>query len=95
MERLRVLKREASGFAVAEADLRLRGPGEVLGTAQHGLPPFRIADLTRDMELLVRAQQEAARIQERDPALERPEHRPLRAWVHRLYASRMPLFEVG
>ncbi|MBK8231839.1 MAG: ATP-dependent DNA helicase RecG [Candidatus Eisenbacteria bacterium] len=95
MERLRVLKREASGFAVAEADLRLRGPGEVLGTAQHGLPPFRIADLTRDMELLVRAQQEAARIQERDPALESPEHRPLRAWVHRLYASRMPLFEVG
>lgn len=50
--RLKVLEESADGFAIAEADLRLRGPGEMLGQVQSGLPPFRFADLAGDRELL-------------------------------------------
>ncbi len=50
--RLKVLEESTDGFAIAEADLRMRGPGEMLGQAQSGLPPFRFADLAGDRELL-------------------------------------------
>lgn len=51
-ERLKVLEETSDGFAIAEADLRLRGPGELLGQAQSGMPPLRFGDLARDRELL-------------------------------------------
>jgi ATP-dependent DNA helicase RecG len=54
-QRLRVLAETTDGFRIAEADLALRGPGELLGHAQSGLPPFRFADLTRDLDLVLRA----------------------------------------
>lgn len=50
-ERLKVLEETTDGFAIAEADLRLRGPGELLGQAQSGVQQFKFADLTRDLEL--------------------------------------------
>ncbi len=50
-ERLKVLEQTTDGFAIAEADLRLRGPGELLGQAQSGAQQFKFADLTRDLEL--------------------------------------------
>ena len=54
----------------AEVDLALRGAGDILGTAQAGLPKFRIADLERDMELMKMARDDARLILERDPRLE-------------------------
>jgi len=51
-KRLKVLEETVDGFAIAEADLRMRGPGEMLGRDQSGLPPFRFADLAGDRELL-------------------------------------------
>lgn len=95
LERLRVLVREHDGFRVAEEDLRLRGPGEFLGTAQHGLPRFRVADLARDRDLPQRAREEANRILEADPELATPAHRLLRGHVTFLYGDRIPLFRVG
>ncbi|HEY8448947.1 MAG TPA: ATP-dependent DNA helicase RecG, partial [Bacillota bacterium] len=77
-ERLRVLEQTEDGFVIAERDLELRGPGEVLGTRQHGLPLLRVADPARDGHLLERAQAEARRLLATDPQLERPEHRSLR-----------------
>jgi ATP-dependent DNA helicase RecG len=51
-ERLEVLVETNDGFKVAEADLQLRGPGELLGQEQSGLPPFRFGDLRRDLDLI-------------------------------------------
>ena len=54
--RLAVLRDTNDGFLVAQRDLELRGPGELLGTRQTGLPQYRIADLVRDAELMPRVQ---------------------------------------
>jgi len=68
-ERLRTLRQTDDGFVIAEADLRLRGPGEFLGTRQSGMPEFRIANLAVHGELLAAAQDDARMIADRDPQL--------------------------
>ncbi len=72
-ERLDVLEQVSDGFAVAEEDLRFRGPGDYFGTRQSGLPDLRMARLS-DQDLLSMARQEAAALLRDDPSLERPEH---------------------
>jgi len=69
-ERLQVLVRSANGFEIAEADLRLRGPGDFFGTRQSGLPTLRVAKLS-DRDILERAREEARQIVARDPSLRR------------------------
>jgi len=61
-ERLKVLEETTDGFQIAEADLKLRGPGELLGQQQSGLPNFRFGDLRVDWDLIVRARQRAAEL---------------------------------
>lgn len=61
-KRLRVLENTNDGFQIAEADLQLRGPGELLGQQQSGVPHFRFADLNQDLELVRDAQSYAARL---------------------------------
>lgn len=78
LERLRVLEKTTDGFAVAEEDLKLRGPGELLGTAQSGLPGLQLGDLVRDQALVKVARQLAAEVLDRDPQLAAPDHRHLR-----------------
>ncbi len=68
-ERLGVMRDSSDGFVIAERDLELRGPGEVLGTRQTGEMQFRIADLQRDADLLPRVQQGAQGLLNRHPAL--------------------------
>jgi ATP-dependent DNA helicase RecG len=70
--RLEILVRERVGFAVAEADLRLRGPGEFFGTRQSGLDGFRLGDLAADLALLEAARAEATAALEESPILEGP-----------------------
>jgi ATP-dependent DNA helicase RecG len=74
MEKLRTLERTSDGFEIAEADLRLRGPGDMLGTAQSGLPPLRLGDLFEDAGLMKLARNHAFLIFEKDPRLEQPEN---------------------
>src|SRR5688572_2357445 len=74
LEKLRVLEETANGFDIAEADLRLRGPGDILGTAQSGLPPLKIGNLLADQELMKLARNAAFLLFERDPQLVQPEH---------------------
>jgi RecG-like helicase/REP element-mobilizing transposase RayT len=80
-EKLAVLERTANGFEVAEADWDLRGPGDVLGTAQSGLPALKIGDLKRDAELMRRARAAAMSIFEMDPRLEQPENQRFRRLI--------------
>jgi ATP-dependent DNA helicase RecG len=70
MQRLRVVERHADGFVIAEKDLELRGPGELRGTRQSGLPDLRFGDLARDVEVIERARETAQRILAADPRLE-------------------------
>jgi ATP-dependent DNA helicase RecG len=64
-ERLKVLEQTTDGFKIAEADLKFRGPGELLGQEQSGMPKFRFGDLQSDFELIVEARQIAKRILEK------------------------------
>jgi ATP-dependent DNA helicase RecG len=58
-ERLGIMAQTSDGFVIAEKDLELRGPGELLGTRQSGLPEFRIGNIVRDQQLLEKAREEA------------------------------------
>ena len=74
LDRLAVLEKSEDGFEIAEADLKLRGPGDMLGTAQSGLPPLRLASLVEDADLLLRAKAIAKKILKADPELQLPQH---------------------
>lgn len=94
-ERLAILAETTDGFRIAEADLRQRGPGELLGTKQHGLPELRFGNLVNDFGLLERARRDAFEIVARDPALAQPEHAALRPALGRLFAGKLALIEAG
>ena len=87
--RLRLLCRESSGFRLAEEDLRLRGPGEFLGEAQHGIPVFRAGNLVSDGEIVEAARRAAFQTIEEDPDLRRPEHRGLRGALGARFGEKM------
>ncbi|MFN3265939.1 MAG: ATP-dependent DNA helicase RecG [Deinococcales bacterium] len=71
-ERLKVIESSTDGFKIAEADLKLRGPGEIMGTRQSGLPDLKLGDIARDTEMIEQARILAKRILEFDPTLEKP-----------------------
>ena len=80
--RLGILRETEDGFRIAEEDLRLRGPGEVLGMRQSGLPAFRFADLAHHADLLPVARDVAERALAADPGLRGPRSEPLRVLLH-------------
>ena len=90
-ERLNVFESTLDGFELAEADFRLRGPGDLLGKKQSGLPPLRIADLTRDVEILQVARQLAQDLIDEDPKMEAESLQLLREQVIRRYGERLHL----
>ena len=79
--KLAVLEKTTDGFEVAEADWELRGPGDLLGTAQSGLPALKIGDLRKDAQLMKRARTSAMSIFEMDPGLEWPENQRFRQLI--------------
>lgn len=80
-ERINTMVRTNDGFQIAEADLKLRGPGSIEGTQQSGILNFRIAELGRDGAILQTAREIAARILNEDPSFIRPEHATLRFYM--------------
>jgi ATP-dependent DNA helicase RecG len=81
LAKLAVLEKTSNGFDVAEADWELRGPGDLLGTAQSGLPALKLGNLKTDMQLMQRARAAATAIMEWDPGLEAPENQRFRRLI--------------
>ncbi len=83
MARLRVLEESTDGFYVAEMDLKLRGPGELRGTRQSGMPELKLGELAKDTEIIEAARRVAKEILEKDPTLKLPEHAELKRELRR------------
>lgn len=86
--RLETMVRTQDGFEIAEVDLELRGPGDLMGTQQSGVLDLKVADLIKDRALLEDARDIARRILKEDPSLEASQHALLKAGVERLRAER-------
>jgi ATP-dependent DNA helicase RecG len=93
-ERIKFFECNNDGFALAQKDIRLRGPGEVLGKRQHGLPDIRIGDLEYDRDLLYRARDDAFELIKTDPTLALPQNRSVRVQLEQL-ADRAELLRIG
>ena len=92
--RLSAIVKSRDGFAIAEEDLRIRGPGDFMGTRQSGMPLLRVGNLLRDIKLLELSQLEAFALIEKDPELEAPEHNKLKDMLHHTLGEHMGLMEV-
>nr|MCU0326247.1 ATP-dependent DNA helicase RecG [Spirosomataceae bacterium] len=85
--RIDTMVRTNNGFEISEVDLQLRGPGDLSGTQQSGLIDLKVADLSKDGEILKIAREEAMAILETDPELESAENQPIRSHVSSLRAN--------
>lgn len=93
--RLKAMTLTSDGFALAEEDLRLRGPGEFQGTRQSGLPELKIADLLRDSRVFQIARQEAVALAGSDPALTRPENSRLLSEIKARFSGSGGYMDIG
>jgi ATP-dependent DNA helicase RecG len=93
--RLKAFESTTDGFQLSELDLQMRGPGDLLGTRQSGLPPFRIADLVRDSEWLGEARNAAQEIVQQDPELATEAWRPLHRQVTHRHGEMLCFGDVG
>ena len=93
--RLRKMIDTNDGFEIAEADLKLRGPGDFLGTKQSGLPDFRFADIVEDRLMLEQAKNDAWNIIKGDANLEKPNHAELKKVFKPYFKERSEYFGIG
>jgi ATP-dependent DNA helicase RecG len=87
-KRLETMVRTNDGFEIAEVDLQLRGPGDLMGTQQSGLLNLKIADLSKDQQLVAQAREEAKRLLEKDPGIQLSENSALREVMRDVLMSR-------
>ena len=83
-ERIKAMLDTTDGFEIANLDLKLRGPGDLLGTRQSGLLDLKIADLVKDEDLLIKTRLAADELLKDDPLLMKPENIRLRNWFEQL-----------
>lgn len=86
-----IMVSSTDGFVIAEEDLKLRGPGEIFGTKQHGLPELNIADLVKHVDVLERVKEVAEDILEEDPYLRDEENQVLRQRVQKMFGENIQL----
>jgi ATP-dependent DNA helicase RecG len=94
-ERLDAFANSTDGFELAELDFQLRGPGDLFGAQQHGLPPLRIANLQRDRAVLEETRREAQLLVANDPNLQHPNNARLRQQMMQRYGAALELGDVG
>ncbi|VAV83871.1 ATP-dependent DNA helicase RecG [hydrothermal vent metagenome] len=94
-KRLKVIEGTTDGFRIAEEDLKIRGPGDFIGTRQSGMPEFRTSDTFADLGLLKTAREDAKAFLELDPELTTPEGAPIKEILRLRWKDRLSLAEVG
>jgi ATP-dependent DNA helicase RecG len=94
-QRMSAIAGTTDGFEIAEADLLIRGMGQIIGTQQSGLPPLRVARIPDDMELLQMARRDARDLVQADPKLTEPAHELMRKRLVRQYGDYLDLGDVG
>ncbi|MGD2123180.1 MAG: ATP-dependent DNA helicase RecG [Gemmatimonadota bacterium] len=95
-ERLKIFRDTSDGFAIARADLQIRGQGDLFGAQQHGRDPIlRFADLSRDEGLLREAQERARALVTEDPQLSAPRNRTVEILLRTRHQEKMQMFGVG
>ncbi len=86
-ERAKTMCSSSSGFEIADKDLQMRGPGELFGYRQHGLPQLRLADPIKHIRLAEQAGADAQRLLSDDPSLEKPENAALRLKIEQMFTN--------
>ncbi|QPJ66440.1 MAG: ATP-dependent DNA helicase RecG [Candidatus Nitrohelix vancouverensis] len=92
--RLEAMKNFTDGFAIAEEDLKIRGPGDFMGTRQSGIPLLRVANLLRDFKWLTLAREEATRLIEADPQLQESKHIKLKQALQNTMGDKLDLMAI-
>ena len=92
--RMKAMQNSSDGFVIAEEDLKIRGPGDFMGTRQSGMPLLKIANLLRDIQVLEMARKEAFQIIESDPDITDPKHQQLNKVLKKFAGNYMELMEV-
>ncbi|MBR5926228.1 MAG: DNA helicase RecG, partial [Firmicutes bacterium] len=90
-ERAAIMCESSDGFYIAEKDLEIRGPGELFGYRQHGLPQLKLADPVKHVKVLDKAAQMAKELLEEDPDLTKPEHKMLGNYIRDRFGSDISL----
>ncbi len=86
-ERAEIMKGTSDGFVIAEKDLELRGPGELFGTRQHGIPELKLADLLKHSKILIKVHKEAKYILENDEFLTQPKNKTLKDKIETMFKN--------
>jgi ATP-dependent DNA helicase RecG len=93
--RIEVMVGTNDGFEIAEADLEIRGPGQLTGVRQSGMPDLKIANLLRDVDLLTLARTEAERMVEQDPNLDATDTRMLKEAIGKIWREDLEMISIG
>ena len=92
--RMKAMQSSGDGFVIAEEDLKIRGPGDFMGTRQSGMPLLKIANLLRDIQVLETARKEAIQLIQSDPNIADPKNQPLNKFLKKFLGNYMELMEV-
>lgn len=93
--RLKTMEETNDGFRIAEADLKLRGPGDFLGTKQSGLPDFKFADIVEDQFLLTQAKEKAKELLNEDPRLQSAQNQDLQKVFTPYFEEKVKFYGMG
>jgi len=94
-ERLKAIEQYADGFKIAEIDFKLRGPGDIFGTKQSGLPEFQFFDIFLDFELIESVRSLAFEIIEDDPELQKPENQIIKKIIQKKFSDKLFLSTIA
>jgi ATP-dependent DNA helicase RecG len=94
-KKLSIMTSTNNGFKIAEEDLKMRGPGELMGTVQHGFPEFKAGDLIKDVDIIEFTKTHAVKIIEEDPTLSKESNAALKTLINKYFSNKTKLIKVG